>query len=72
MKTRKNMSNLKTFFLATVLAFATAACGTLFGAGIGAGSGAAIAAGTGHNPAKGALLGAGVGGAAGAIFDLTR
>ncbi len=68
----ESMSKVKTFLLATVFAFSTAACGTLFGAGVGAGSGAAIAAGTGHNPAKGALLGAGIGGAAGAIYDITR
>ncbi len=66
------MMRVRTLLLATILAFTTAACATLFGVGVGAGSGAAIAAGTGHNPARGALLGAGIGGAAGAIFDLAR
>ncbi len=62
----------RTFLLAVILLFAATACGTLYGAGIGAGSGAAIAAGTGHSPARGALLGAGIGAAAGAIYDATR
>ena len=61
-----------TLLLAGILLLATTACGTLVGAGIGAGSGAAIAAGTGHDPAKGALLGAGIGAAAGTIYDATR
>ncbi len=61
-----------TFLLVGLLLLATTACGTLVGAGVGAGSGAAIAAGTGHSPAKGALIGAGVGGAAGAIWDFTH
>jgi hypothetical protein len=38
---------------------------------VGAGSGAAIGAGTG-NTKKGALIGTGVGAAAGAIYDVTR
>ena len=62
----------RAFWLAAILLFAATACGTVYGAGIGAGSGAAIAAGTGHNPASGALLGAGIGAAAGAIYDATR
>ncbi len=66
------MTRMRTLLLAVTLAIATAGCATLFGAGVGAGSGAAIAAGTGHNPASGALIGAGIGGAAGALFDLTR
>ncbi len=55
-----------------VLMLALTACGTVVGGAVGAGSGAAIAAGTGHSPAKGALIGGGVGAAAGAIYDLTR
>ena len=62
----------RTFLLAGILLLATTACGTVYGAGIGAGSGAAIAAGTGNSPAKGALLGAGIGAAAGVIYDATR
>ena len=42
------------------------------GAAIGAGSGAAIAAGTDHDPAKGALVGAGVGAAGGTIYHIAR
>ena len=47
-------------------------CAVLIGAGVGAGSGAAIAAGTNHDPAKGALVGAGVGAAAGAIYHFAH
>ncbi len=47
-------------------------CAVLIGAGVGAGSGAAIAAGTNHDPAKGALVGAGVGAAAGAIYQIAH
>jgi hypothetical protein len=56
----------------SLLATVSAGCGTLGGGAVGAGSGAAIAAGTGHDPGKGALVGAGVGAAAGAIYDVTK
>ncbi len=47
-------------------------CAVLVGSAIGAGSGAAVAAGTGHDPAKGALIGAGVGAAAGGIYTIAH
>jgi hypothetical protein len=56
----------------TMLAGATAACGTATGAAVGAGAGAAIGAGTGYGAGKGALIGTGVGAAAGAIYDVTK
>ena len=52
--------------------FTLSGCAVLAGAAIGAGSGAAIAAGTGHDPAKGALIGAGAGAAGGAIYHIAR
>ena len=55
----------------TLLAMVTTGCGTMTGAAVGAGSVAAIGAGTG-NAKKGALIGTGVGAAAGAIYDATR
>ncbi len=68
----KGRAMKRTAVLAAILFFGATGCTTLVGAGIGAGSGAAIAAGTGHNPAKGALIGAGVGAAAGTIYGAAR
>jgi hypothetical protein len=56
----------------SMFGLAVSGCGTIVGGAVGAGSGAAISAGTGHSPAKGALIGAGVGAAAGTIYEIVR
>jgi hypothetical protein len=56
----------------SMLALATASCGTVTGTAVGAGAGAAIGAGTGYGAGKGALIGAGVGAVGGVIYDITK